>query len=96
MIMLQVVQFLGQKFDGMKKEKRIVASLWLKNEIGERQDSLRRLGWACASMLIASSKQEEFTWLVSLYEPGRIFYEVFTLFQVINYTFLYVTSFDHV
>ena len=34
--------------------KRIVASLRLKNEIGERQDSLRRLGWACASMLIAS------------------------------------------
>ena len=32
----------------------IVASLRLKNEIGERQDSLRRLGWACASMLIAS------------------------------------------
>ena len=25
--------------------------------------------------------------LVALYEPGRIFYEVFTLFQVVNYIF---------
>ena len=27
-----------------------------------------------------------------MYESGRIFYKVFTLFQVVNYIFLYVTS----
>ena len=28
------------------------------------------------------------TWLVSLYESSCIFYEIFTLFQVVNYIFL--------
>ena len=36
----------------------------MKNEIGERQDSLRRLGRACPDMLIADTKQEELTWLL--------------------------------
>ena len=34
----------------------IVASLRLKNKIGERQDSLRRLSRACAGMLVASTQ----------------------------------------
>ena len=43
-------------------------------------------------MLVASIQTGELTWLVSLYESGRIFYEVFTLFQVVNCIFLYITS----
>ena len=33
-----------------------VASLQLKNEIGERQDSFRRLGRACEGMFIADTE----------------------------------------
>ena len=36
-----------------------VGSLRLKNEIGERQDSLRRMGRACADMLLASTQTEK-------------------------------------
>ena len=74
----------------------IVASLRLKNEMGERQDSLKRLGRACAGMLIADTQTgrthlASFRYIVM----SQSFYEVFWP-RLIFQEFLQVIVGDHV
>ena len=59
-----------------RETQRFVASLRLKNEIGERQDSLRRMGRACAGMLLASIQTGTNHLALTFLTSGRTFYEV--------------------
>ena len=67
---------LSQKKDFLVKSQILVASLRLKNEIGERQDSLRRMGRACPGMLLASTQTGTNHLALTFLTSGCTFYEV--------------------